>query len=737
MGTVVDLQSSEHGSAVTYEVKLDGTARVADGATLYVSDDANEIRVPCEVGSPANPKNARDSLTDLLQECTGTGSNYCVGGEWTAGVLPEITHQETGEFRYPLSAEQATAFITASQRSGVGTMTDTVINLEARKSWELLPADLNFVNHDEWEASVLLPMLAHISSSLDLDDWQLGASLYKMLVYEEGCFFRRHKDNVRIDNMWGTLVIQLPSVYAGAALRVYSPSAPHDTTTFDFADAAAAAPTSAPAASRKSARLKKQAEKAAAAACAASRRLKFAAFYADCQHEVDTLTGGLRCVLVYNLTGVPLEKTLAKKRGLSESEWRGAPSKLCASPPQPADEALVAKIAHALRALTRETDAHYPDETYTEEVNSYSRGKAHEFWLKSLSADERAVYDYSFSSTESYGDNQKRVKAAFEQLPPSVATRFRALATAASFKEVTVKHGKPAKLVAVLSHFYTPQTLTGLHALKGRDRVVGELLVAALGCSRDVTAVPRLSALAASTLVVEDPPDYQALAKDSTAMAVVERAVRELWRPEGEAGEGEEDSEGGGPRVEAFLSRVVLWDYGESTPDPPAFTFGPLIPLVPGATVPADLKSAVGPKLPNFDERGMRQLFQGEGINWADDEYDEYDEDPELYEYDNWWQIGEVRPSERCLNILAEELLLADAAVAKELRRGQEDSYREQALVTEGDPQRVEFLGNGCPYPGQCYARAAILFWPTEGRNEVLRQSPAGGKMLDAAGATH
>ena len=39
------------------------------------------------------------------------------------------------------------------------------------------------------------------------------------------------------------------------------------------------------------------------AACAASRRLKFAAFYADCQHEVDTLTGGLRCVLVYNLTG--------------------------------------------------------------------------------------------------------------------------------------------------------------------------------------------------------------------------------------------------------------------------------------------------------------------------------------------------------------------------------------------------------------------------------------------------
>lgn len=46
-----------------------------------------------------------------------------------------------------------------------------------------------------------------------------------------------HKDNVRIDNMWGTLVIQLPSEYQGARLHVYSPSTPDEACSYDFSSA--------------------------------------------------------------------------------------------------------------------------------------------------------------------------------------------------------------------------------------------------------------------------------------------------------------------------------------------------------------------------------------------------------------------------------------------------------------------------------------------------------------------
>jgi hypothetical protein len=44
---------------------------------------------------------------------------------------------------------------------------------------------------------------------------------------QQGCFFRRHRDNERLDGCFGTLVIQLPSVFQGAELTVYQPSAGH------------------------------------------------------------------------------------------------------------------------------------------------------------------------------------------------------------------------------------------------------------------------------------------------------------------------------------------------------------------------------------------------------------------------------------------------------------------------------------------------------------------------------
>ena len=55
--------------------------------------------------------------------------------------------------------------------------------------------------------------------------------------------------------------------------------------------------------------------------------------------------------------------------------------------------------------------------------------------------------------------------------------------------------------------------------------------------------------------------------------------------------------------------------------------------------------------------------------------------------------------------------------------------------VPDGNPAAVEFLGNGCPYPGQCYSRAAILFWPTKDRAAIIGQSEAGAASQAAAAA--
>ena len=55
---------------------------------------------------------------------------------------------------------------------------------------------------------------------LGCDDASVSAELYKLLVYDRGGFFLAHRDTEKIDGMFGTLVVTLPSTYRGGSLRI-------------------------------------------------------------------------------------------------------------------------------------------------------------------------------------------------------------------------------------------------------------------------------------------------------------------------------------------------------------------------------------------------------------------------------------------------------------------------------------------------------------------------------------
>src|SRR5208337_1979483 len=95
----------------------------------------------------------------------------------------------------------------------------------------------------------------------------IEAEFYKMLIYDEGSFFVSHRDTEKTAGMFATLVVVLPSSCAGGELVVRHKD--------------------------RSARLDLRAEDPAEVA--------FAAFYADCLHEVLPVTSGCRLTLVYNL----------------------------------------------------------------------------------------------------------------------------------------------------------------------------------------------------------------------------------------------------------------------------------------------------------------------------------------------------------------------------------------------------------------------------------------------------
>ena len=109
-------------------------------------------------------------------------------------------------------------------------------------------------------------ILARIAAGLGVTE-PVAAELYKLLVYDQGSFFVSHRDTEKVPGMFATLVLVLPSVSTGGELVVRHKD--------------------------REVRLDLRCEDPSEAA--------FAAFYADCVHEVLPVITGCRLVLVYSL----------------------------------------------------------------------------------------------------------------------------------------------------------------------------------------------------------------------------------------------------------------------------------------------------------------------------------------------------------------------------------------------------------------------------------------------------
>lgn len=257
--------------------------------------------------------------------------------------------------------------------------------------------------------------------------------------------------------MFATLVLELPSEYQGAELSVWSPLTPNKKKTYAF----------------NGGNVKQRKTRSSS-----KPGLHFAAFYADCYHEVSELTSGSRAALVYHLTAAPVQHPLL--RHLRE------PNLL---PPQPADESVALELSKMVKAFADEGDEDYPctwDQNYPDDRRSYQ-----------------------------------------------------------SF----VWPGKPKKLNVVLSHHYTPASLTGIKALKGSDRSIAELICAA--AYKNPNDTDSLARLAAKSLVEDGGERYASEPDNLHAFQLVSD----------EFNDGNNSIDG--PFFDACISLVVITDCGE------------------------------------------------------------------------------------------------------------------------------------------------------------------------------
>ncbi len=208
-----------------------------------------------------------DRLAALIGQASRS-AKFLVAGSLAAVDLG-LKAEGLGRVPVPLKRGAAKSLIAACRVAPYGKGTETLVDARVRKTFELDPR--KFSLGDEWN-SAIADAARTVADSLGLPADRLEARLYKLLVYEKGGFFLPHRDSEKHDRMVASLIVVLPNPFEGGRLIVRH-GAVSQTLPFE--------------------------------AAAAGKTACFAAFYADCEHEVEPVTGGVRIALAYNLVLKP------------------------------------------------------------------------------------------------------------------------------------------------------------------------------------------------------------------------------------------------------------------------------------------------------------------------------------------------------------------------------------------------------------------------------------------------
>jgi predicted 2-oxoglutarate/Fe(II)-dependent dioxygenase YbiX len=206
------------------------------------------------------------SITTAFADALGTvlrPGTFCVAGSEQM-FAPGLEVEGVGPIGLPLPEVQAEQLVAIAERAPYGRGTETVTDTAVRRTWQI-GADRVRMRGKHW-AETLKTIVTRVAEGLGVAD-PIDAELYKLLIYDEGSFFVPHRDTEKSPGMFATLVLVLPSVSEGGALIVRH----------------------------------KGHEARIALQCEDPSDVAFAAFYADCVHEVLPVTAGYRLVLVYNL----------------------------------------------------------------------------------------------------------------------------------------------------------------------------------------------------------------------------------------------------------------------------------------------------------------------------------------------------------------------------------------------------------------------------------------------------
>ena len=203
-----------------------------------------------------------DDLPRLLTHIDRSGDYFATG---TVTLLaPSLSVDGVGPIALPVLPAQGQQLIAAAEPAPYGKGPETRLDASVRNCWQIQPARVRIAGR-HWPAT-LQSIVDQAVAGLGVSG-TVEAEFYKLLIYQTGGFFVSHRDTEKSAGMFATLVITLPSPASGGDLIVRHKG--HET------------------------RINLSGNDPS--------EISFAAFYADCVHEVLPVTDGYRVTLVYNL----------------------------------------------------------------------------------------------------------------------------------------------------------------------------------------------------------------------------------------------------------------------------------------------------------------------------------------------------------------------------------------------------------------------------------------------------
>ncbi|KAL6073102.1 Fe2OG dioxygenase domain-containing protein [Balamuthia mandrillaris] len=204
---------------------------------------------------------------------------FALADRWEFSMLPALHIPELSSSSFsgwlPLPLDDTNHLQTLKsvcEQAPFGRGEETLVDPSYRNTWQLSP-DRFVIHNPKWQPAMnglarrCAERLGHPRPS------RVQPHLYKLLLYETGGFFKTHRDTEKEEGMFASMVVQLPCRYEGGQLVVHHAG---QTKSFDEMSMGAA-----------------------------YTLYHYAAFYADCPHELLPVTEGHRLCLVYNLVCSP------------------------------------------------------------------------------------------------------------------------------------------------------------------------------------------------------------------------------------------------------------------------------------------------------------------------------------------------------------------------------------------------------------------------------------------------